>query len=102
MLVFYFAGLRGLAVPSNETSNRRRLFLAWSLIVIPALLIVVLRVIAGAHFDWQSPIYRTIESRSLWHLGFWEWIISAAVFMSLLSAVLFLPEKELGQSLRES
>jgi hypothetical protein len=99
ILAFYLCTLGGR---SDETCAPRRLTLAWSLIVLPALLILVLRLLAGARFQWSNPLYRALENRSLWHLGFWEWIISAAVFMSLLSAVLFLPEKELSQSLREN
>jgi hypothetical protein len=97
ILAFY---LCILGTPSDETYAPRRLTLAWSSIVLPALLVMMLRLLAGARFQWSNPLYRALENRSLWHLGFWEWIISAAVFMSLLSAVLFLPEKEFGQSLR--
>jgi hypothetical protein len=100
MLAFYVCGLRAIAVPSNEKfpSNegyaRLRLFFAWSLIVVPALVIVVLRVLAGAHLDWPNPIYRAIENRSLWHLGFWEWMISAAVFLFMLGGAVYLPEND--------
>jgi len=91
MLAFYWCALRGLSVPSDER-YARRLFLAWTLIVPPALLVVVLRLLAAAHFQWSNPVYRAIENRSLWHLGFWEWIGSTAVFLFLLGAALFLPE----------
>jgi hypothetical protein len=94
ILAFYLCALRGLSVPPNERHTRLRLFLAWSLIVPPALLVVVLRLLAGAQFQWSNPLYRALENRSLWHLGFWEWIISIGVFLFLLGAALFLPEDD--------
>jgi len=94
MLAFYSCALKGLSVPPGEGYVRPRVFLAWSLIVPPALVVLVLRLLAGAHFQWSNPVYRAIENRSLWHLGFWEWIGSAAVFLFLLGAALFLPEND--------
>jgi hypothetical protein len=94
MLAFYWCALRGLSVRPDERAARPRLFLAWSVAVPPALLVVVLRLLAAAHFQWSNPVYRAIENRSLWHLGFWEWIGSTAGFVFLLGAALFLPEKD--------
>jgi hypothetical protein len=93
-LVFYLCTLQEFSLPPNQRRTPPPLFLAWSLIVPPALLISLLRLIAGAHFQWSSPLYQRLEDRSLWHLGFWEWIISAAVFLFLLAAALFLPEQD--------
>jgi hypothetical protein len=90
MLAFYLCALRGFLMPSNERHARLPIFLAWSLTVPPAIVVVVLRLLASAHFQWSNPVYRAIEDRSLWHLGFWEWIGSTAVFAFLLSAALFL------------
>jgi hypothetical protein len=42
--------------------------------------------------QWSNPVYQAIENRSLWHLGFWEWIGSIGVFLFLLGAAVFLPE----------
>jgi hypothetical protein len=93
LLAFYWCASRGLSVPSSEDGQpARRIFLAWSLIVPPALLVIALRLLAGGHFQWSNPIYRLLENRSLWRLGFWEWIISGAVFSFLYGATLFLPE----------
>jgi hypothetical protein len=94
MLAFYSCALRGLSVPPDERYAQLPIFLAWSLIVPPALLVLVLRLLAAAHFQWSNLIYRAIESRSLWHLGFWEWIGSTGVFLFLLGAALFLPEND--------
>lgn len=92
MLAFYVCALRGRSASANVRSVPLRIFLAWSLIVPPALLIIMLRLLASAHFHSSNPIYRSIESRSFWHLGFWEWIGSAAIFIFLFCAALFLPE----------
>ncbi len=94
MLAFYLCALRGLAVPPDQRHTRPRIFLAWSVIVPPALIVIVLRLLAAAHFQWSNPVYRAIENRSLWHLGLWEWIGSTAVFLFLLGAALFLPEND--------
>jgi hypothetical protein len=92
MLAFYLCVLRARSVPANEPFAHSWVFLAWSLIVPPALLVVVLRLLAAARFQWSNPVYLGIEKRSLWHLGFWEWIGSTAVFLFILSAALLLTE----------
>jgi hypothetical protein len=92
MLALYLCALRGLSVSPSERHARLPIFLAWSLTVPPALLVIVLRLLTAAHFQWSDPVYQAIENRSLWHLGFWEWIGSIAVFLFLLGAAVFLPE----------
>jgi hypothetical protein len=91
-----FFGLGTLAFYACVLRRRapRRLFVAWSLIVPPALLVLALRLVAAIHFHSANPIYQTIENRALWHLGFWEWIGSAAVFLFLVCAAVFMPENE--------
>jgi hypothetical protein len=90
--VFYLCALRGLSTRPIERDALRRTVPAWSLTVPLALLILVLRLLAAAHFQWPNPIYRAMENRSLWHLGFWEWIGSGAAFLFLLGAALYLPK----------
>ena len=94
MLAFYLCALAGLSAPPDARNGRLRIFLAWSLIVPPALSILLLRLLAAAHFRWSNPLYRAIENRSFWHLGLWEWIGSAAVFLFLLAGALFLPDDD--------
>ena len=94
MLAFYLCTLSALFVPSHDGCYPRQVFRAWSVTVLPALLVLVLRLLTAAHFRWSNPVYGALENRSLWHLGFWEWIGSITVFLFLLSAVLFLPKKE--------
>jgi hypothetical protein len=62
------------------------------MLTLPAILIAILRAAAGARFKWSNAVYRALENPRLWHIGFWEWLGSAAVFLFLLSAALFLPE----------
>jgi membrane protein implicated in regulation of membrane protease activity len=64
---------------------------SWSLLTLPAILVIFLRLATAAHFAWSNPVYLAIENPHVWHLGFWEWIGSAAVFLFLASATLFLP-----------
>lgn len=92
MLVFYAGALRGRSVRPDEKDAWQRIALAWSVTVPPALLIVVLRVLAAVHLQWANPVYRIVENRALWHLGFWEWIGSIAAFLFLLNAALYLPK----------
>ncbi|MGA2411274.1 MAG: hypothetical protein ABSG46_12900 [Candidatus Binataceae bacterium] len=92
LLAFYLGALRGISARQNDRQAWLRLFRIWSLIAPAALLVVILRLLAAAHFQSPNPIYREIENRSLWHLGFWEWSGSAAVFLFLLAATLFLPK----------
>lgn len=97
MAVFYTCPWRGLSSRPNESDGWRRVVQAWSFTVPPAILILVLRVLAAAHFQWPNPVYRAMENRSLWHLGFWEWIGSIAAFLFLLSAAVYLPTDSIIQ-----
>jgi hypothetical protein len=91
MAVFYMCAWRGLSSRPNGSGRWRRVVRAWSFTVPPAILILVLRLLAAAHFQWPNPIYRGMQNRSLWHLGFWEWIGSIAAFLFLHSAAVCLP-----------
>jgi len=54
--------------------------------------IALLRIASRANLSWSNPIKQRLEDRTRWQLGFWERLGSAAVFLFLLSAALFLPE----------
>jgi hypothetical protein len=93
MLMLWVSALKNWLTCSAKVLRRwRRLLVAWSLLVVPAILVLALRVLAYAARGSSSEVFRAIESRSLWHLGFWEWIGSGAVFLFLLSSALFLPD----------
>ncbi|MFZ0890395.1 MAG: hypothetical protein WA005_18295 [Candidatus Binataceae bacterium] len=94
MLVFDACALKGYFVPATRKKlYRRGLLVSWNLLILPAILVVVLRLAAHADFRWSNPIYHALKNPAAWHLAFWEWIGSAAVFMFLLSSALFLPER---------
>jgi hypothetical protein len=94
MLMLWISALRAWFNSTEESPLQSGSLLAsWSLVVLPAILVIVLRLLVHARLEWSNPIYRVLANRSLWHLGFWEWIGSAAVFLFLLSSVLFLPSE---------
>jgi hypothetical protein len=82
----------------NSTSavglHLRRLLVAWSLLLMPAILVAGLRLLAYLTREWSGGVFAIIQNRSLWQLGFWEWIGSGGVFLFLLSSALFLPDPE--------
>jgi hypothetical protein len=93
MLMLWLSAIKTwFASPTIGALRLRRLLIAWSLLLIPAILVIALRLLAYAGRRWSSGVLRIIESRSLWHLGFWEWMGSGAVFLFLLSSTLFLPD----------
>ena len=92
MLVLWACALKAYSTASvTNTSQWFWLLSSWSLLTLPAILIILLRLAAEARFAWSNRVYLAIENPRVWHLGFWEWIGSAAVFVFLLSAALFLP-----------
>lgn len=92
MVVLWGSVLKEYLTSSSRTAERRRLLLSWSVLVLPAIFVAVLRLAAGARLGWSNPVYRAVGNPRIWQLGFWEWLGSAAVFLFLLSAALFLPE----------
>jgi hypothetical protein len=99
MIVFWACAAKGYAAKGHaasptESNLSRWLLISWSALTVPALLIAILRAAAGADLHWSNPIYQTLQSRAFWRLGFWEWLGSAAVYLFLLSGVLFLPETD--------
>ncbi|HEY6393915.1 MAG TPA: hypothetical protein VIX12_00785 [Candidatus Binataceae bacterium] len=92
MLFFYWCAVRARSIPAADKESRFRILVAWGLLTLPAILVVAMRVLAHARLQWSNPVYRALENRALWQLGFWEWLGSAAVFLFLLSSALLLPE----------
>ena len=45
---------------------------------------------------WTNPVRSTLRHSVFWHLGFWEWLGSAAVFV-FLSAAVFLTSEQATQ-----
>ena len=83
----------------------RRLFWTWSLLTLLPLagifLSECLLVLTRLHPAWGMPIRSLLRNSVFWHLGFWEWSGSAAVFVFLCAAVFFIPAaNRLGRSPR--
>ena len=94
MLMLWLSAIKTWFTSSTKGALRlRRLLIAWSLLLVPAIMVVALRLLAYAARGSSSGLLLTIENRNLWHLGFWEWIGSGAVFLFLLSSALFLPDR---------
>jgi len=98
MLMLWLSAIKTWFTSSAKGAlHLRTLLIAWSLLLVPAISVVVLRLLAYAARGWSSGVFRVIENRNLWHLGFWEWIGSGAVFLFLLSSALFLRDPALEQ-----
>jgi hypothetical protein len=94
MIILWVCVIKGYLASLMRGRDWRWLLVCWSLVALPAFSIALLRAAGAAHLDWTNPIYRRLENPSLWHLGFWEWLGSAAIFLFMLSAALFLPEHD--------
>jgi hypothetical protein len=89
VLLLWICAVKGYFLAGRQW---RWLAISWSVVTLPALAIIVLRVAAAVRLNWQNPLYAALQNRALWHLGFWEWLGSAAMFVFIVSAVLFMPE----------
>jgi hypothetical protein len=93
LIAFCLCALKGYFI---QKLYQRRLLISWILLTLcPILGIVFSECLLGimrAHLLWSYPIDR-LKNSLFWHLAFWEWIGSAAVFLFLLSSALFLPEQ---------
>jgi hypothetical protein len=97
MVCFCASALRGHLSPGIvKNLFGPALLVSWILItVVPlfsAALSGCLLLLAEAHLPGGHGIYRALRDSVLWHLSFWEWLGSAAVFLFLLSSAWFLPE----------
>jgi hypothetical protein len=72
-----------------------RLFWTWSLLTLLPLagifLSECLLVLARLNPPWAMPIRSVLRNSVFWHLGFWEWSGSAAIFIFLCAAVFLIP-----------
>ena len=72
-----------------------RLFWTWSLVTLLPLagifLSECLLVATRLNPAWAMPIRSVLRHSVVWHLGFWEWSGSAAVFVFLCAAVFLMP-----------
>jgi hypothetical protein len=74
---------------------QRRLFWTWSLVtLLPLTGIFVsesLLTLTRLKPAWTISIRSALQHSVIWHLGFWEWLGSAAVFVFLCAAVFLMP-----------
>jgi hypothetical protein len=98
MVLFCWCSLKGQCLaPAGKRLYPRKLLVSWTLLTLPPVLGLGLSegllLMARAQSSWSQAIYSGFRSSMAWHLGFWEWIGSAAVFLFLLSSALLLPEQ---------
>jgi hypothetical protein len=76
---------------------QRRLFWTWSLVtLLPLTGIFVsesLLTLTRLKPAWTISIRSALQHSVFWHLGFWEWLGSAAVFVFLCAAVFLMPSR---------
>jgi hypothetical membrane protein len=74
-----------------------RLFWSWSLVTLLPLTGIFLSesllILTRLKPEWAIPIRNGLRHSVFWHLGFWEWLGSAAVFVFLCAAVLLAPSR---------
>jgi hypothetical protein len=74
-----------------------RLFWTWSLVtLLPSGGIFLgesLLLLTRLKPNWAVPIRSALRHSVFWHLGFWEWLGSAAIFVFLCAAVLLTPSR---------
>ncbi len=74
-----------------------RLFWSWSLVTMLPLAGIFLSesllVLTRLKPEWAMPIRNALRHSVFWHLGFWEWSGSAAVFLFLCAAVFLAPSR---------
>jgi hypothetical protein len=82
-------------IGSRKKLFQRRLFWTWSLVtLLPLTGILVsesLLILTRLQPAWAIPIRGALRHSVFWHLGFWEWSGSAAVFIFLCATVFLTP-----------
>jgi len=72
-----------------------RLFWSWSFLTLVPLAGIFfsesLLVLVRLNPEWAMPVRNALRHSAFWHLGFWEWLGSAAVFTFLCAAVFVMP-----------
>ena len=101
LLAFCACALKGYFIHAiGKKPYQRRLLISWILLTLVPILGVVLSecllLTMRAQLPWSYQIDLMLKNALLWHLAFWKWIGSAAVFLFLLSSALFLPEQTSG------
>ena len=93
ILTFEFHALTRCCRARGDLSSRRLAFW-WSVITWPAIVLFIIRLIIGVHFQVLEPFARSLKQSAAWHLGFWEWIGSVAVIIFLIVSTWLLPSSD--------
>jgi hypothetical protein len=98
LLSFCACAMKGYFIPATTTKPyRRALLLSWIVLTLVPILGIIfsecLLLTIRAYLPWYHHIDKVLKNTLFWHLAFWEWIGSVAVFLFLLSSALFLPEE---------
>lgn len=98
IVCFCWCLLRGFF--DGQTDRRphtARLAFTWSILIFLPLFAAsvcgICAFIPHAGVPWLLPLYQLLHQSLLWKLSFWEWTGSIAVFLFLLSAAVFLPNR---------
>src|SRR6266404_633925 len=82
---------------SRNNLLQRRLFWTWSLVTLLPLTGIFLSesllILTQLRPAWAMPTRSALRHSVFWHLGFWEWLGSAAIFIFLCAAVLLTPSR---------
>jgi hypothetical protein len=94
IIVFDGCAIKGYLNPGTTTKcYQRSLIISWNLLTLPAILVLVVRLVMFARLPSLDPFYQAWRGSIAWHLGFWEWVGSAAVILFLLCSAWLLPER---------
>lgn len=95
ILVFNACGTKAyFRVASGRALHRRGLMASWNLLTLPAVPIFATWLVIRIYLKHSGPTHHALVTSAAWHLGFWEWIGSAVIFLFLVCAGLFLPEHD--------
>ena len=100
IICFHWCAWRGSRAPAIDRKlYPRGLVLSWTILTLLALLAMTGSVcsvlIPKIGVPGLSSLYQLLRHSPFWHLAFWEWIGSVAVFLFLISAALFLPKERI-------
>jgi hypothetical protein len=94
LILFDACAIKGYFKPATGTKRSPpSVLVCWSLLTLPTILVLVLRLVKSAHIAALDPFYQAWQRSAAWHLGFWEWVGSAAVILFLFFAAWLLPER---------
>jgi len=95
ILVFNACGTKAyFRAASGRRPHRRGLVVSWNLLTLPVVPIFITWLAIRIYLKHSGPTHHAMVTSAAWHLGFWEWIGSAVIFLFLVCAVLFLPEHD--------